>query len=234
MKTWSHDDAIHLSPTTARRRGPNGPKIEKEATPGLVSWPRVASKAPLHFKTPRAHHQSAFAFTYLKIMFSMGAGKPGTFQGMFAFQQRQASERCWRMVRDLLALTPCVRRRVIAVSLASHASTGVPWSRMTGERQLSCVLDPLHIIAKPHAVRTASNSKKRPPSASSPPDAVDANKRTPLHYLGHHVQDVVHDRGAQLQIEMRFHPLLRHRLRDALRVPPLELPRQQVPEPPLQ
>ena len=52
-------------------------------------------------------HQSALAFTYLRIMLSIGAGKPGTFQGMFAFQQRQASERCWRMVRDLFAFTPC-------------------------------------------------------------------------------------------------------------------------------
>ena len=54
-------------------------------------------------------HQSAFAFTYRKIIFSMGAGNPGTFHGMFAFQQRQASLRCWRMVRDLLAFTPCAR-----------------------------------------------------------------------------------------------------------------------------
>ena len=99
-----------LSPTTARRRGPNGPKIENETTHFHHSWTRVASTAPLLFKTRRSHHQSAFAFTYLKIMFSIGAGKPGTFQGMFAFQQRQASERCWRMVRDLLALTPCVTR----------------------------------------------------------------------------------------------------------------------------
>ena len=82
-------------------------KIENETTHGLVSWTRVTWKAPEHVKTPRARHQSAFAFTYLKIMFSIGAGKPGTFQGMFAFQQRQASERCWRMVRDLFAFTPC-------------------------------------------------------------------------------------------------------------------------------
>ncbi len=51
-------------------------------------------------------HQSAFALTYRRIMFSIGAGSPGTFQGMFAFQQRQASLRCWRIVLDLLALTP--------------------------------------------------------------------------------------------------------------------------------
>ena len=31
---------------------------------------------------------------------------PGTFQGMLAFQQRHASERCCRMARALLALTP--------------------------------------------------------------------------------------------------------------------------------
>ena len=44
-------------------------------------------------------------------MFSIGAGNPGTFQGMFAFQQRQASLKCWRMVLDLFALTPCVATR---------------------------------------------------------------------------------------------------------------------------
>ena len=30
-----------------------------------------------------------------------------TFQGIFAFQHRQPSERCCRIVRALLALTPC-------------------------------------------------------------------------------------------------------------------------------
>ena len=37
--------------------------------------------------------------TYRKIMFSTGAGRPGTFQGILAFQQRQASDRCCMMVR---------------------------------------------------------------------------------------------------------------------------------------
>jgi len=46
------------------------------------------------------------AFTYLKIRFSIGAGKPGTFHGIFAFQHLQASERCWRIVFVLFALTP--------------------------------------------------------------------------------------------------------------------------------
>jgi len=68
-------------------------------------------------------------------MFSIGAGKPGTFQGMFAFQQRQASERCWRMVRDLLALTPCVatRDREISeerfVAAARRRASGVAYER---------------------------------------------------------------------------------------------------------
>ena len=45
--------------------------------------------------------------TYLRIMFSMAVGRVGTFQGMFAFQQRQASERCCRMTLALFCLTPC-------------------------------------------------------------------------------------------------------------------------------
>eukprot|EP00500_Bicosoecida_sp_ms1_P014419 CAMPEP_0203831810 /NCGR_PEP_ID=MMETSP0115-20131106/69182_2 /ASSEMBLY_ACC=CAM_ASM_000227 /TAXON_ID=33651 /ORGANISM="Bicosoecid sp, Strain ms1" /LENGTH=37 /DNA_ID= /DNA_START= /DNA_END= /DNA_ORIENTATION= len=36
-------------------------------------------------------------------MFSIGAGSPGTFHGMLAFQQRHASDRCAMMVRALLA-----------------------------------------------------------------------------------------------------------------------------------
>lgn len=51
-------------------------------------------------------YQSAFYFTYLKIIFSIGAGSPGTFQGIFAFQHLQASLRCYNMVFDLFALTP--------------------------------------------------------------------------------------------------------------------------------
>ena len=127
-------------------------------------------------------------------MFSIGAGRPGTFHGILAFQQRQASERCWRMVRDLLALTPCVETRDREVSLASHASTGVPWPRTTALVRRSPT-SPHHRETEPDAVRIGSNSKKRPPTVFSDGDAIDANKRTPLHYLGHHVQDVVHDRG---------------------------------------
>lgn len=39
-------------------------------------------------------------------MFSMGAGRPGTFQGMLAFQHRHASDRCCRMVRALVLRMP--------------------------------------------------------------------------------------------------------------------------------
>ena len=45
----------------------------------------------------------------IRINLKFSRRRVGTFQGMFAFQQRQASLRCWRMVRDLLALTPCDR-----------------------------------------------------------------------------------------------------------------------------
>ena len=44
--------------------------------------------------------------TYRKIMFSMGAGKLGTFQGMFAFQHRKASDKCCKMVLALFCLMP--------------------------------------------------------------------------------------------------------------------------------
>mmetsp|Transcript_39887 Transcript_39887/g.113149 ORF Transcript_39887/g.113149 Transcript_39887/m.113149 type:complete len:527 (-) Transcript_39887:833-2413(-) len=55
-----------------------------------------------------------------------------------------------------------------------------------------------------------------------------------LHALGHHVQDVVHDSSAQLQVEVAFNPLLGDGLCHTLRLPALELPSQQVPKPALQ
>ena len=39
-------------------------------------------------------------------MFSIGAGRPGTFQGILAFQHLQASLKCYNIVLDLFALTP--------------------------------------------------------------------------------------------------------------------------------
>ena len=49
--------------------------------------------------------------------------------------------------------------------------------------------------------------------------------------LWHHVQDVVHDGGSQLQIEVRLDALLCHSLCDALGVTSFELTREQVSEP---
>jgi len=39
-------------------------------------------------------------------MFSIGAGNPGTFQGILAFQHLQASLKCYKIVLALFALTP--------------------------------------------------------------------------------------------------------------------------------
>lgn len=55
-----------------------------------------------------------------------------------------------------------------------------------------------------------------------------------LDALGHHVEDVVHDRSAQFEIKVRLDALLRHRLGHALRVATLELARQQVAQPAFQ
>mmetsp|Transcript_31892 Transcript_31892/g.87345 ORF Transcript_31892/g.87345 Transcript_31892/m.87345 type:complete len:298 (-) Transcript_31892:756-1649(-) len=55
-----------------------------------------------------------------------------------------------------------------------------------------------------------------------------------LDALGHHVEDVVHHRRAELQVVMRLDPLLGHRLRDALGGAPLELAREQVAQPALE
>ena len=41
--------------------------------------------------------------------------------------------------------------------------------------------------------------------------------------LGHHVEDVVHDGGTKFEVKVRFHPLLRDGLGDALGMPALEL-----------
>jgi len=55
-----------------------------------------------------------------------------------------------------------------------------------------------------------------------------------LDSLRHHIEDVVHDRGAELEIEMRLNSLFRHRLRHALGVTTLELTGQKVSEPALE
>ena len=52
-----------------------------------------------------------------------------------------------------------------------------------------------------------------------------------LDALRHHVEDVVHDGGAKLEVKVGLDPLLRHRLGHALRVSTLELPREEVAEP---
>lgn len=46
----------------------------------------------------------------------------------------------------------------------------------------------------------------------------DGARLVSLDPLGHHVQDVVHHRRSELEVEVRLHPLLGHRLGDALRV----------------
>ena len=53
-------------------------------------------------------------------MLSIGAGRPGTFQGMFAFQQRQASLRCCRIVRALFAFTCEPTRRCGPIGTEDH------------------------------------------------------------------------------------------------------------------
>mmetsp|Transcript_7034 Transcript_7034/g.20668 ORF Transcript_7034/g.20668 Transcript_7034/m.20668 type:complete len:555 (-) Transcript_7034:1166-2830(-) len=62
----------------------------------------------------------------------------------------------------------------------------------------------------------------------------DGPRLVGLDALGHHVQDVVHDRRAQLEVKVRLDALLRDRLGDALGVAALELAREQVAEPALQ
>mmetsp|Transcript_33281 Transcript_33281/g.109100 ORF Transcript_33281/g.109100 Transcript_33281/m.109100 type:complete len:1053 (+) Transcript_33281:4096-7254(+) len=54
------------------------------------------------------------------------------------------------------------------------------------------------------------------------------------HALRHHVDDVVHDGRAQLEVEVTLYTLLRDGLRDTLGDTALELPRQQVAQPTLQ
>ena len=55
-----------------------------------------------------------------------------------------------------------------------------------------------------------------------------------LDRLRHHVEDIVHDGSAELEVVVRLHTLLRDRLRDALAVTAFELTREQIPEPTLE
>lgn len=55
-----------------------------------------------------------------------------------------------------------------------------------------------------------------------------------LDRLRHHVKNIVHDRGTELEIVVRLNTLLRHRLGDTLRITALELTGEQVAEPALE
>lgn len=54
-----------------------------------------------------------------------------------------------------------------------------------------------------------------------------------LYRFWHHIEDVVHDGSPELEIIMRFDPLLRYRLRNTLTVSAFELTSEQVSEPTL-
>ena len=62
------------------RRGPKQLKIEKETTPDIVRWPRVASKAPQHLKTPRAHVVVASCGVFFITRFQQFDGRQMQFQ----------------------------------------------------------------------------------------------------------------------------------------------------------
>mmetsp|Transcript_19442 Transcript_19442/g.63358 ORF Transcript_19442/g.63358 Transcript_19442/m.63358 type:complete len:470 (-) Transcript_19442:1597-3006(-) len=62
----------------------------------------------------------------------------------------------------------------------------------------------------------------------------DGARLVRLDALGHHVQDVVHHRRAQLEVVVRLDALLGHRLGDALGGAALELPGEQVAKPALE
>jgi len=70
-------------------------------------------------------------------MFSIGAGIPGTFQGIFAFQHRQASLRCCMMVLFLFALTPSGIISLILIITAERSSK----SKLDSSRCLVTYLD---------------------------------------------------------------------------------------------
>ena len=55
-----------------------------------------------------------------------------------------------------------------------------------------------------------------------------------LDRLGHHVKDVVHDGGTELEIVVRLNALLSHRLRDTLAVTTFELTSEEVAKPALE
>ena len=60
----------------------------------------------------------------IRTMFSTGAGSPGTFHGMFAFQHRHASLRCDKIVFALLALIPSgIMSRMSCITAARSSNS---------------------------------------------------------------------------------------------------------------
>ena len=55
-----------------------------------------------------------------------------------------------------------------------------------------------------------------------------------LDSLGHHIQDIVHHSGTELQIKVRLHTLFGHRLGDTFRMTTFELSREEIAQPTLE
>merc|ERR1719318_1736727 len=68
----------------------------------------------------------------------------------------------------------------------------------------------------------------------SVPENINSPGLVLLDTLGHHVDDVVHHAGSQLQVEVALHPLLGDSFGHPLAMPALKLPGQKISQPSLQ
>lgn len=71
----------------------------------------------------------------------MGVGRPGTFQGMLAFQQRKASDRCCKIVRALFCLIPKMQTETRNIRNAIHEILVMPHSPSGIMSRMSCMTD---------------------------------------------------------------------------------------------
>ncbi len=67
-------------------------------------------------------HHSAFCYTNFLTILSTRAGIPLTLQSIFAFQQRHASDRCYNITFDFLALSPSGKRSVMSLKTDALSS----------------------------------------------------------------------------------------------------------------
>ena len=107
-------------------------------------------------------------------MFSTGAGSPGTFHGMLAFQHRHASDRWLRMVFALFALMPSgIMSRMSCITAARSSRSKCD--------SIRCLVT---VLATPLLWRPSNWRASRLPSQRSSSGTMPRRKNSQTRHMG--------------------------------------------------